>query len=162
LARQLLSCAREETLDGWLDALPNAELAAEVRALIEPQDQPLLYPAARSVKPVAPMSLTYRFTARRPFEVSYWQAITPLAQGKCLNNNNADGVRDATTQALLPYHGRHLDDLGDYLLGYYARRIAAAGLTGKALAGALPFRWRTDFDFSWMGGWLKNQEMPAE
>jgi Peptidase family M28 len=94
--------------------------------------------------------------------VSYWKAITALAEGRYLNKNNADCVRDATTQALLPYHGRHLDALGDYLLGYYARRIAAAGLTGKALAGALPFRWRTDFDFSWMGGWLKNQEMPAE
>ena len=35
-------------------------------------------------------------------------------------------------------------------------------MTGKALAGELPFRWRTDFDYSWMGGWLKNQERPAE
>src|SRR5262249_18005122 len=25
------------------------------------------------------------------------------------------------------------------------------------LAGEIPFKWRTDFDFSWMGGWLANQ-----
>ena len=28
-------------------------------------------------------------------------------------------------------------------------------MTGQALAGELPFRWQTDFDYSWMGGWLQ-------
>ena len=27
----------------------------------------------------------------------------------------------------------------------------------KALAGELPFKWQTDFDFPWMDGWLANQ-----
>ncbi len=31
-------------------------------------------------------------------------------------------------------------------------------MTNKALAGELPFQWKTDFDFSWSGGWLNNQE----
>ena len=26
-------------------------------------------------------------------------------------------------------------------------------MTGKALAGDVPFHWRTDFDYSWTGGW---------
>src|SRR5439155_6990531 len=65
------------------------------------------------------------------------------------------------TQRLLPYHGRQLDALGDYLLAYYRQRIAAAK-HATALAGELPFRWSTDFDFSWMGGWQRNQERPAE
>src|SRR5205814_2687475 len=43
-----------------------------------------------------------------------------------------------------------------------AREIARAGLTGKALAGTVPFRWHTDFDYSWMGGWLMNQDGEAE
>jgi hypothetical protein len=38
----------------------------------------------------------------------------------------------------------------------------AAKLKGKALAGSLPFQWQTDFDYSWMGGWLMNQDQPAE
>jgi hypothetical protein len=36
--------------------------------------------------------------------------------------------------------------------------VVRAGLAGKALVGELPFQWRTDFDFKWMEGWLKNQE----
>src|SRR2546422_11569765 len=31
-------------------------------------------------------------------------------------------------------------------------------MKNKALAGELHFQWKTDFDFSWSGGWLKNQE----
>src|SRR5262249_265868 len=50
----------------------------------------------------------------------------------------------------------------DALLAYYQKKIAAAKLTGKALAGEMPFRWRTDMDYSWMGGWRKNQDAEAE
>src|SRR5207244_12134411 len=63
---------------------------------------------------------------------------------------------------LLPYPGRQLDNVGDYLLAYYAKKIDSMRMSGKALLGEIPFRWRTDFDFSWMGGWLKNQESAAE
>jgi hypothetical protein len=31
-------------------------------------------------------------------------------------------------------------------------------MEGKAIAGDLPFRWETDFEFDWMGGWRSNQE----
>jgi Zn-dependent M28 family amino/carboxypeptidase len=31
-------------------------------------------------------------------------------------------------------------------------------MRGRALAGDLPFRWRTDFEFSWMDGWQANQK----
>ena len=48
-------------------------------------------------------------TARRAFEVAYWKTIATLAEGRFLNKNNADCVRDAVTQCMLPYHGRHLD-----------------------------------------------------
>jgi len=30
-------------------------------------------------------------------------------------------------------------------------------MDGNAWVGELPFVWQTDFDFSWMGGWLNNQ-----
>jgi len=106
--------------------------------------------------------LTYQRTARRNFEVTYWKTIATLAEGKYLNKNNADCVRDATTQRELPYFDRQLDALGDYVLAYYDRLIAAAKMRGKALAGSLPLQWHTDFDYSWMGGWLMNQERPAE
>src|SRR5262249_28742871 len=55
-----------------------------------------------------------------------------------------------------------LEALGDHLLAYYRKRIAAAGMTGQALAGEIPFQWQTDFDFSWMGGWMRNKQGPVE
>ncbi len=38
-----------------------------------------------------------------------------------------------------------------------SRAIAAAGMSGRAMAGELPFRWQTDFPFAWSGGWQRNQ-----
>lgn len=158
LARQLLTLHRGESLDAWLDSLPNPTLAAQLREIIEPANSPLPPVKGGSV----PESLTYQRTAKRAFEVAYWKTIAELSEGTLLNKNNADCVRDDATQRMLPYHVRQLDDLGDYLLEYYEQKIKASGLAGKALAGEIPFRWRTDFEFPWMGGWLKNQEMDAE
>ncbi|HEY1381814.1 MAG TPA: M28 family peptidase [Gemmataceae bacterium] len=157
LARRLLTVPRDATLDGWLAGLPTGELADDTRALVRPENDPL--PRRRGA--AVPDSLTYTRTARRPFEVAYWKTIAALAEGRFLNKNNADCVRDASTQHLLTYHGRQLDELGDHLLAYYRKRIAAAAGT-KAVAGSIPFRWQTDFDFSWMGGWEKNRDAPAE
>jgi hypothetical protein len=134
------------------------QVATGIREIIElpPAEAP---PGKRGR---APDSLTYSQTARRAFEVAYWKTIASLAEAPLLNNNNADCVRDDPTQQMLPYRERQLDRLGDELLAYYRKLIAAAKMTGKALAGDVPFRWRTDMDYSWMGGWLKNQEGEAE
>ena len=159
MASHLLTLARHETLEHWLDSLPNPDLAGGVRGLIEPEDSAGLASIAGGKTPA---SLTFARTARRSFEVAYWRTIATLAEGRFLNKNNADCVRDAVTQCMLPYHGRDLDPLAAYLLKYYAKCIAAAHLTNQALAGEQRFRWQTDFDYSWMGGWLMNLEKPAE
>src|SRR5262249_25267618 len=109
-----------------------------------------------------PESLTYAHTAKRSFELAYWKTIAALSEGTWLNKNNADCVLDEATQRVLPYRDRHLEPLGDMLLAHYHKAIAAAKMTGKALAGEMPFRWRTDLNYSWMGGWRKNQEAEAE
>jgi hypothetical protein len=158
LAQAMLRLRHGETLESWLSALPNPTLVAEVPKLIQSKTIPL--PTAKGAK--VPDSLTYHRSAKRAFEVTYWKTIAELSEGTLLNKNNADCILDETTRRMLPYHDRHLEDLGEYLLAYYTKRIAAAGLTGKALAGEVPFRWRTDLDYSWMGGWRKNQEMAAE
>src|SRR5205823_5361783 len=134
------------------------KLVNRINEIVEPEAAPL--PPSRGSRP--PESLTYRRTATRAFELAYWKTIAALSAGRYLNKNNADCVRDAVTQAMLTYPHRDLDALGDYLLDYYAKAIAKVGLTGKALAGDLPFRWRTDFDYSWSGGWLGNQQGEAE
>jgi hypothetical protein len=169
LARAVLVRKPGETLDGWLDCCPDAGVAAGMRELVEPAGDggtPADASGSAGTRPgrgaKVPDSLTYRKSATRAFEVAYWKTIAELAEGTFLNKNNADCVRDDITQRVLTYHGRHLDNVGDYLLTYYERKVAAARMTGKALVGEIPFQWRTDFDYSWMGGWLKNQETSAE
>jgi hypothetical protein len=58
---------------------------------------------------------------------------------------------------MLTHHRRDLEALGDYLLAYYAR-VASGWGAGKTLAGEMPFKWRTDFNYEWSGGWLNNQQ----
>jgi hypothetical protein len=154
-ALRIMGLERIATGGRMLESVP-AQVAEQIRAIVV-AEPPLPGKPGRP-----PDSLTYAYSARRPFEVAYWKAIAALAEGKFLNKNNADCVLDDATQCLLPYHGRHLDGLGEMLLAYYAKKIAAAGMSGKALAGDMPFRWRTDMDYSWMGGWRKNQDGEAE
>jgi hypothetical protein len=157
VARALLAVGHRQTLESWLDALPES-VAPGVRELIGPEEPTLPQRSGARV----PDSLTYRRTATRSFEVKYWKAIAALGEGPFVNKNNADCCRDPITQKLIPYHERHLETLGDYLLAHYTRAITAARMTGKALAGEMPFQWQTDFDYSWMGGWLRNQDGAAE
>ena len=44
------------------------------------------------------------------------------------------------------------------MLDYYRRLASEAGMDEKFSIGDTPFRWQTDFEFPWMGGWLDNQE----
>jgi hypothetical protein len=141
----------------WLAHLPE-QVAAGIREIIEPHPAE----APRGKRGRAPDSLTYSHTARRSFEVAYWKTIASLAETPLLNKNNADCVLDEATQGTLPYRERHLEPLGDELLAYYEERIKEAGMSGKALAGDVPFRWRTDMDYPWMGGWQKNHAAESE
>jgi hypothetical protein len=134
------------------------QVADGIRGIVE--NAPTELPVARRGR--APQSLTYAQTARRSFEIQYWKTIASLAETPLLNKNNADWVQDEATQRMLPYRERHLEPLGDQLLAYYEKKIAAAKMTGKALAGDVPFRWRTDMDYTWMGGWQKNRDADAE
>lgn len=160
-ARQLLTLPKKESLDAWLDSLParadDSERGGRL-ALELLRDRISRAAPQKSARNKSAASLTFDQTARRPFEVAYWKTIVNLAEGRYRNKNNADCVRDPATQAALAHHHRDLEALGNYLVTYYTQAIAAAGMTGKAMAGDLPFVWRTDFDFREYGGWLNNQE----
>jgi hypothetical protein len=99
-------------------------------------------------------------TARREFEVLFWNTISALSSGRFPNRNNADCSRDAATRQALVHHRRDLDPLGEELLRRHARSITAAGMKGRARLGELPFHWRTDFAYTWSQGWLCNQGAP--
>src|SRR5262249_8384844 len=51
-----------------------------------------------------------------------------------------------------------LDPLADYLLSHYRRLATRAGMADRILVGDLPFEWKTDFEFPWMGGWQACQQ----
>ncbi len=163
-ARRLLTCSKHESLESWLDELPDkasnreagVNLTEQLRGLLEPE--PAAEDPPRRGAPKPPPSLTYEETSRRSFEVNYWKYVALLAEGKYLTKNNADCVHDTATQKALCHHHRDLDVLGSYLLTYYTKVVAEAGMTDTALVGDIPFQWRTDFHFAWMGGWLNNQQ----
>jgi hypothetical protein len=159
LAGRLLVHPGEKHVEDWLESLPGRSndpkrarrLVGELEGCLEPPGD---------VPPPTPR--TYARTARRPFEVSYWKTIAYLAEGRYVNKCNADCVLDPRTQKLLDHHHRDLEAVGEYLLDYYTRLVGRAGLGRKVLIGDLPFRWQTDYDFDWMGGWLKNQRFETE
>ena len=151
-ARALLTAGKRQTLDQWLEGLParasapdrGHQLATELRTTIIDGPAP---PAS---------ALTYHRSSQRSFETSYWKTIASLSEGRYLTTNNADCVLDQTTRDQLAHHRRDLNFLGHHLLRHYGKSLDRTGLR-DILVGELPFRWRTDFDFDWMGGWLHNQ-----
>jgi hypothetical protein len=154
-ARRLLTAPQHQTLEAWLDSLPArsddpalaTRLVDELRRGLEPE----------SAAEPAHEPITYSRTARRAFEVGFWRSIEALSTGRFPNRNNADCVRDAVTRRALVHPGRDLPPLGDYLRARHTRAIAAAGMSGRAQVGDLPFHWRTDSPFRWSDGWLANQ-----
>ncbi|HEV3167961.1 MAG TPA: M28 family peptidase, partial [Isosphaeraceae bacterium] len=163
-ARDLLTISKEQSIDDWLEALPGhasdaargQRLAEELSRRIEPEQGG----SSRRMKHPLPGALTYAHTAKRSFEVAFWNTIVALSHGHYLTKNNADCALDPATQAALRHHHRDLDPLGSYLIEHYQRTIAGAGMAGKAMVGDLPFHWQTDFPFDWSDGWLRNQEGP--
>jgi len=162
-ARQLLALPKAQSLEDWLwslgrlgsDPQKGRKLAAHLRERLEPwtpSDMP------KHNLRLLPKAITFPRTAQRSFEVAYWNTIARLAEGEYVNKDNADCVDDPASRALRKHQHRDLEALGDYLLDYHRRTIRRCGMAGKALAGDLPFAWRTDFSFPWSDGWRRNQE----
>jgi hypothetical protein len=159
-ARRLLTVPQAETLDGWLQGLPERAAVHDREAmhrLCEELRARVGNPPASPRRAARAAALTFARTARRSFEVEFWKTIGVLSDGAFVNKNNGDVCTDPATLAHCRHPHRDLEALGDYLLGRHARAIADAGLAGKALVGETPFRWRTQFPYPWLGGWAANQ-----
>ncbi len=162
-ARQLLTVPKSLTLEGWLRKLPSlvkkhdrdraARLAKHLRTCLAPAP-PL--PQGRGSSLAS--SLTFQHTANRAFEEAYWNTIAFLSAGKFVNKNNADCVTDHCTQPVLKHLSRDLESMGDHLLSYYRELVAERGMSDMVHLGELPFKWETQYPFTWMGGWRNNQE----
>lgn len=165
-ARRVMMLPSHRTLEHFLETLPQADgkghgaltLQTHLRDCIEPKERKLQAAKGKRV----PEFLTFDRTARRSFEVQYWKDMCLLSAGQFINKANPDCVSDPLTQKKLKHHQRDLEPLGDYLLDHYRRVASAKGLARRALVGDLPFKWATDFDFEWMGGWARNQKGSGE
>lgn len=155
-ARASLRMARHESLDDWLTSLPKRTFHAASGRRIKDGLKKLIAPP-RAKTPL-PEPLTYDMTATRAFEEAYWNDLLTLSKGEHINKSNADVVQDDATFDAVEHYERDLEGLSDYLIERHQAAIRDAGMEGKAIVGAVPFEWRTDFDFSQFGGWRRNQE----
>jgi hypothetical protein len=157
-ARHIVVIPKDQTLEQWLNQVANWNSPTSYGFLLYHTLRQIIAPQSDLALDPLPEPITYRYTANRAFEVAYWKTIAKLATGRFINKDNADCVRDSSTQKLLKHNKRDLEALGDWLLAYYRKLIARDGMRGKAFAGELPFQWQTDFDYPWMEGWLANQQ----
>ena len=157
-ARHITVIPNGQTLEQWLDQVADQQSPTSYGFLLYHTLKRIIAPRSDLALNPLPEPITYPYTANRTFEVAYWKTIARLATGRFTNKDNADCVRDPATQKRLKHKNRDLDALGDWLLAYYRKLIARHRMNVKTLAGELPFQWRTDFDYPWMGGWLANQQ----
>jgi hypothetical protein len=160
-ARHIVIIPKGETLEQWLHQVAQWNSPSAYGLLLHHTLRRIIAPRSDLALNPLPEPITFRYTATRAFESAYWKTITRLATGRFRNKDNADCVQDPATQALLTHRKRDLDALGDWLLEHYRKLITGHGMEGKAVAGDLPFQWRTDFDYPWMEGWLANQMRTA-
>ncbi len=165
LARRLVHCAKEQSLEQWLARLPASasdpaggeRLAGLLRASLGAPLEP------------GP-GMTFGATASRAFEEGVWRSIAGLAEGEFKQKDNADTVHanrgrtggkvaDRVAQERLGR--RDLEALGDHLHARYRALIEAHGMEGRAQVVDHRFRWETECDLSWSEGWARNQRGEA-
>ncbi len=152
-ARRLLQVAKDDSLDEWLNSLPDRAKEREEGPRMKKAIESILEQDA-----ALPPPLTYDLTASSVYEQAYWQDILTLSHGRYITKDNADVVDDPATKKAVEHRQRDLEELGDYLIERHRQAIALAGMEGVALVGDIPFRWQTDFDYAGFGGWKINQQ----
>ena len=156
-ARRILDIAKDKSLEQWLEQLSRWLSDAGYGYLLGEELGRIVAPPPDPSVSALPQALTYHRSATRAFETDYWNTIAALAEGRFRTKDNADCIADPATRKIERRRKRDLDDLGDFLLDYY-RRLFRKGRTPRgAMAGDLPFRWKTDFSYSWMDGWRRSQ-----
>ncbi len=154
-AHKLLHISKHKSFDHWLDELLIHSKTQEIHDQMRKELDKIIEPEYINN---LPEPITYKETATRSFEVSWWNEIKFLAHGDFIYKDNADLAANGTSNLNNGKHKRHIEPLGDYFISRYRKVIEEAGMTGNALCGELPFKWQTDFDFSIFGGWTGNQK----
>ncbi|MBI4616058.1 MAG: M28 family peptidase, partial [Planctomycetes bacterium] len=162
-ARALAGIPRDTSLERWIagldgDPSPHSRLP-RFEKLVRSRIGPDLPPAGDHC-------LTFEFTRTREFEERYWKAMVELSAGRFRDKNNADviganrgrtGGNPARENGRSAARARHLDSLREHLHRLHERAIEKAGMNSRALVADHVFRWETEFDYDWWGGWLANR-----
>jgi hypothetical protein len=154
-ARRLIRIKQGKSLEEWLAAFPEHSFVPEQAEVIVSAVNKILKPSNEKFE--IPEYLTFSETATRKYEEEYWNQILFLSHGMFINKDNADVVQDPKTLKQVAHPQRDLEKLGDYLISRYVELIKQTEMEGQALAGELPFKWETDFEFHDFGGWKNNQ-----
>ncbi|MFO0843901.1 MAG: M28 family peptidase [Gemmataceae bacterium] len=157
IARAVMAMARDKTLEDYFKELPSRSMDPFAAHTMVNK----LFRGLAKREPGPEPGITFARTATRRFEEEYWATIATLAHGRFRTKCNADCVRDEPSRAAAKSRQRDLDVLAAYLLKQHQGQVEAAGVEG-AWVGEHRFSWRTDFDFDWMGGWLKSQRKPNQ
>jgi hypothetical protein len=163
------------TLDGrsgYVTAERAGHAPLELDVALAPHPDPRHEIELDALPPISPAdAATFGATATRDFEERYWRTIADLAEGDLRDKNNADCVSAnagrsggpvAATVHRAPAAEPHLELVGEYCHRRYAELLEKHGMAGRAVACDHVFRWETEFDYGWMGGWKRNREQPAE
>ncbi len=152
-AYHMLNIARDKTLEQWFNELIGSSVSQEQSATMLKALETII----ESDHDISlPESITFSESATRQFEVSWWNDIRFLAQGNFIYKDNADIILDETSVSKINKQHGDLEFLGDYLISRHKKAILDASMGGKAVAGELPFKWQTLFDFPRYGGWVDN------
>jgi hypothetical protein len=158
-ARRLITVGRRRTFAEWLaEAAASAADPARAGALGELLRERL--GPERRLR--AEDALTFARTRERAFEQTYWNTIAALSDGRFTFTNNADVVAPEAggpkpEAAAKTLRRRQLEAVRDHVYEHYARLIARHGMEGRAVCADHVFRWETDFDFPWWGGWARSR-----
>lgn len=155
-AGKLISIPKKDSIEKWINSIGEYSLNAEIEGKIRMEIQSIIEQV--ETDPGISEPFTYGTTATRTYEEAYWRDILILSKGKFINKDNADVVKDTETLKMAKHSQRDLDPLGEYLISRHTESVKAAGMEGKAIVGEIPFKWKTDFDFSFFGGWDANQD----
>ena len=160
LARSLVSASRRLDFDEWLARLP--EVAREprrARRLVARVRESL-----RAEPRVDPgRAATFAATHGRGFEEAYWGHVAELSDGRFALSNNADlidpGAGGPAPAGSAPSpRRRQLEEVVGHLHRHYEALFQRHGMAGRAVCADLVFRWDTDFDFAWWGGWRQDRD----
>ncbi len=165
-ARALLHIAKDLSLEDWIAALPTHGADAETSAFVVSALR-----AATSGPDAVSAPIVLDQFGTRAFAEQAWTSIAGLAHGEFRQKNDADGITvnrgkhggpAAKAAGIHTHEQRDLEALGDHLHSRYRELIAAHDMVGRAQVVDHVFRWETDFAFTWMEGWAKNQDAPAQ